>query len=310
MIGDLKDALKAWNPEPSRLLLGKLRADFHERGVSVQAPVLTNRHALALWYERLLESDVNLCRQYVAEVVSRHSDQAMGNILPSVEDFAQTLIDAERKMTTDYVEVCRRRFRVDLSNANERTKARLEHNAFVCTQTPCGRHLTTGHVYEAFGDRWICLSPACDLVPTQIGKAQSTMFGSWMPFMAVKLHPVARAGWESDPAGINSGRYVFIRRDQGGIECFRFTDQSNSVPEWRLFFAQHGGIFGGGGEPDGGLQFNAALTVVFEEETLGPKHGCARIVGQLRYEYALNLLVRLGGSLSRIGLGFLAGEQS
>ena len=310
LIGDLKGALNAWHPEPSRLLLGKLRADFHERGVSAQAPVLTNKRALTLWYQRLLESDENLCRQYVAEVVSRHSDQAMGNILPSVEDFTQRLIDAERSMTTDYVQLCSRRFRVDLSNSAERAKARLEHNAFVCTQAPCGRHLTTGHIFEAFDDRWICLSPACDLVPTQIGAAQSAVLGAWMPFMAVKLHPVANAGRERDRDGINSGRYVFIRRDQDGIECFRFTDHSNSVPEWRLIFARDGGIFDGGGGPDGCLQFNAALTVVLEEGTLGPKHGCARIVGQLRYEYALNLLVRLGGSLSRIGLGFLAGEQS
>ena len=310
LIGDLKDALNAWHPEPSRLLLGKLRADFHERGVSAQAPVLANKRALTLWYQRLLESDENLCRQYVAEVVSRHSDQAIGNILPSVEDFAQRLIVAERSVTTDFVGLCNRRFGVDLSNPNERTKARLEHNAFVCTQAPCGRHLTTGRIFQAFGECWICLSPACDLVPTQISKVQSAVFGSWMPFMAVKLHPVAKTGWEPDRDGINSGRYVFIRRDQDGIECFRFSNHSNSVPEWRLLFARDGGIFDGGGDPDGCLQFNAALTVILEEGTLGPKHGCAQIVGQLRYEYALNLLVRLGGSLSRIGLGFLAGEQS
>lgn len=310
LIGDLKGALNARHPEPSRLLLGKLRADFHERGVSAQAPVLNHKRALTLWYKRLLESDENLFRQYVAEVVSRHSDQAMGNILPGVEDFAQRLIDAERSMTTDFVELCSTRFRVDLGNSAERTKARLEHNAFVCTQAPCGRHLTTGHIFEAFGDCWICLSPACDLVPTQVGRVQSAVFGTWMPFMAVKLHPVARSRCERDRDGISSGRYVFMRRDQDGIDCFKFSDHSNSAPEWRLFFAGDGGIFDSDSNPDGCLQFNAAWTVLLDEGTLGPKHECARIVGQLRYEYALNLLVRLGGSLSRIGLDFLAGEES
>lgn len=310
LIGELKCALNAWHPEPSRLLLGKLRADFHERGVSAQAPVLNNKRALTLWYKRLLESDENLFRQHVAEVVSRHSDQAMGNILPSVEDFAQRLINAERSTATDYIELCSTRFRVNLGNSTERTQARFEHNAFVCTQAPCGRHLTTGHIFEAFGECWICLSPACDLVPTQVGRVQSTVFGTWMPFMAVKLHPVARSRCERDRDGISSGRYVFMRRDQDGIDCFRFSDHSNSAPEWRLFFAGDGGIFDSNGVADGCLQFNAAWTVLLEEGTLGPKHECARIVGQLRYEYALNLLVRLGGSLSRIGLDFLAGEES
>ena len=97
-------------------------------------------------------SDENLCRQYVAEVVSRHSDQAMANILPRVGDFAQRLIHAERSMTEDYVGLCGKRFRVDLNDSTEKVKALLEHNAFVCTKPPSGRHLTTGHIFEAFDD--------------------------------------------------------------------------------------------------------------------------------------------------------------
>ena len=307
LIGELKGALNAWNPEPSRLLLGKLRADVHEYGVTAQASVLTNRRALALWYKRLLESDEDLCRQYVAEVVSRHSDQAMGNILPRVEDFAQQLIHAERSMTEDYVELCCKRFQVDLNDSTEKTKALLEHNAFVCTKPPSGRHLTTGHIFEAFDNRWICLSPACDLVPTQIGKAQSAVLGEWLPFMAVRLHAVGNVPWKKDQDDISSGRYVFVHMDGDRIDCFRFSEHSNSAPEWRLFYAKDAGIFQTGEPADGRLQFAAASTVACDEGELAPKHGHARIVGQLRYEYALNLLHRLGGSLTRIGLDFLSG---
>ena len=307
LIGELKGALNAWKPEPSRLLLGKLRADVHEYGVTAHAPVLTNRRALTLWYKRLLESDENLCRQYVAEVVSRHSDQAMANILPRVEDFAQRLIHAERSMTEDYVGLCGKRFRVDLNDSTEKVKALLEHNAFVCTKPPSGRHLTTGHIFEAFDDLWICLSPACDLVPTQIGKAQSAVLGVWQPFMAVKLHAVGKVPWQKDGDDITSGRYVFVHRDGDRIDCFRFSEHSNSAPEWRLFYAKDAGIFQSGDKADGRLQFAAASTVACDEGELVPEHGCARIVGQLRYEYALNLLHRLGGSLTRIGLDFLSG---
>ena len=307
LIGELKGALNAWNPEPSRLLLGKLRADVHEYGVTAQAPVLTNRRALALWYKRLLESDENLCRQYVAEAVSRHSDQAMGNILPRVEDFAQRLINAERSKTEDYVGLCGTRFRVNLNDSSEEDKALREHNAFVCAKPPSGRHLTTGHIFEAFDNLWICLSPACDLVPNQIGEAQSAVLGGWLPFMAVKLHSVGKVPWKKDQDGINSGRYVFVHLDGDRIACFRFSEHSNSAPEWRLFYAKDTGIFETGDQADGRLQFAAASTVASDEGELAPKHGRARIVGQLRYEYALNLLHRLGGSLTRIGLDFLSG---
>ena len=310
LIGELKGALNAWKPEPSRLLLSKLRADVHEYGVAAQAPVLSNRRALTLWYKRLLESDENLCRQYVAEAVSRHSDQAMGNILPRVEDFVQRLIHAERSMTEDYVGLCGTRFRVDLNDSTEEDKALREHNAFVCAKPPSGRHLTTGHIFEAFDNLWICLSPACDLVPNQIGEAQSAVLGGWLPFMAVKLHAVGKVPWKKDQDGINSGRYVFVHLDGDGIACFRFSEHSNSAPEWRLFYAKDAGMFQPGDHADGRVHFAAASTVAYDEGELAPKHGCARIVGQLRYEYALNLLHRLGGSLTRIGLDFLSGVHA
>ena len=223
LIGELKHALNAWNPEPSRLLLGKLRADVHEHGVTAQTPVLTSRRALTLWYLRLLRADEDLHHQYVAEVVARHSDQVMSNILPKVEDFAERLIHSERALEEDHLRLCCKRFRVDLSKSAETDKALLEHNAFVCGKAPGGRHLTTGHIFDLCGRFWICLSPACDLVPSQVRKVQSDALGRWLPFMAVRLHSVVRVKWQEDGNGITSGRYVFVRRDGGDIDCFTRT---------------------------------------------------------------------------------------
>ena len=307
LIGELKHALCAWKPEPTRLLLGKLRADVHEHGVSAQTPVLTSKRALALWYLRLLRAEENIHHQFVAEVVARHSDQALSIILPKVEDFAQRLIQAERSIKEGYVELCRKRFGVDLSKATVAVEALLEHNAFVCARTPGGRHLTTGHIFELFDRFWICLSPACDLVPSQVGKAQLDALGRWLPFMAVRLHCVATKTWRKDRDGVTSGRYVFVRRDGGGIDCFSFSEHVNSTPEWRLFHAENVGVFVADGDANGCLRFAASSTIAGDAGQLEPRHGSARIVGQLRYEYALNLLHRLGGSLTRIGLDFLSG---
>ena len=243
LIGELKHALNAWNPEPSRLLLGKLRADVHEHGVTAQTPVLTSRRALTLWYLRLLRADEDLHHQYVAEVVARHSDQVMSNILPKVEDFVERLIHSERALEEDHLRLCCKRFRVDLRKSAETDKALLEHNAFVCGKAPGGRHLTTGHIFDLCGRFWICLSPACDLVPSQVRKVQSDALGRWLPFMAVRLHSVVRVKWQEDGNGITSGRYLFVRRDGGNIDCFSFSEHSNSNPEWRLYLAENGGVF-------------------------------------------------------------------
>ena len=309
LIAELTRALNAWSPEPSRLIFGKLRADVYEHGINAQTPVLASKHALALWYLRLLNTDENLRHQYVTEMVARHSDQIMGNILPTVEDFAQRLIRAEGSIERDGIQLCCKRFRVDLGNANEEGRALLEHNAFVCAKPPSGRHLTTGHIFEVYEELWICLSPACDLVPTQIAKVQSDVFGQWLPFMAVKLHALARERWRREPDAINSGRYVFVHRNGGHIDCFSFNEHINSAPHWRLFHADNLGILRPASDPAGGLQFSAACTFARDAGELAPEHGCARIIGQLRYEYALNLLHRLGGSLTRIGLDFLSGAD-
>ena len=63
-------------------------------------------------------------------------------------------------------------------------------------------------------------------------------------------------------------------------------------------FAKQGGLF---------VEKQSAIVLTRMEENGGGLSGfdChAEVVCQLRYEYALNLLQRLGGSLSRIGLDF------
>ena len=85
----------------------------------------------------------------------------------------------------------------------------------------------------------------------------------------------------------------------------RFSEHVNSTPEWRLFHAENVGVFVA--DEDGCLRFAASSTIAGDAGQLELRHGSARIVGQLRYEYALNLLHRLGGSLTRIGLDFLSG---
>lgn len=295
LFAELQKALEAWNPAPSRLFLAKLRAEMDEYGVVAQTEALERQHALAHWYARLLRSEGDERRWLIAESVGRHSDQLLNTILRRVETFASGLVEAEAAAAGEDVEErCRQHFSVDLSKEHSKKKAKREHNAFVSSKAPEGWHLTTGHVFLVDDNYWICLSPACDLVPGQ-GATRNASFGDRLPFMAVKLHPVA-TDVDHD---VNSNLYLFLTLD-GELRKFCFNSQGNdsTAPLWRIFYAERGGRL------DKEFKFKVSVMGAGSRRLVATVHP-SQVVAQLRYEYALNLLQKLGVSMTRIGLDFV-----
>ena len=294
LLGDLQSALEAWRPQPSRLFLAKLRAEMDEYGVMAQASALGNKHALAHWYGRLLKATGQERRWLIAETVSRHSDQLLSGILPRVEAFATRLVDRESSFG-DVDNLCKGHFAVDLGNGPSKIKAEREHNAYVCSKPPEGWHLTIGHVFIMNESYWVCLSPACDMVPSQLSGAQKAQFGDRLPFTAVRLQSVSD---NTIPKDIQSNRFLFLPLN-GEIKAFCFNDPSgeNSAPAWHTLYAENKGEFG----------HNFSFTAISTETgktRLVTRRNPSVVVSQLRYEYALNLMQRLGSSLTRIGLDF------
>ena len=299
LLADLQRALIHWNPRPSRLFLTKLRAEMDEYGVAAQGRALRNHHALAYWYYRLLvdgESDDRRWR--IAESVSRHSGQLLEGIQPRVEEFVSRLIQAEVS-SGDPVSICKDHFGVDLGNNQENVKAVHEHNAFVCSMDPAGWHLTTGHIFSMSGDHWMCLSPACDMVPSQLPSWQVKAFGERLPFIGIKLQKIRST---KIPTDVHSNRYVFLRLESE-VSAFCFNDPSDdgSAPSWQLLFAENRGRFSGD-------NFQLKVTYIEQGKTrLVSKRLQGKVVSQVRYEYALNLVQKLGVSLTRAGLDFSDG---
>ena len=296
VLHQLRRALIDWGPPPSQLVLTKLRAEIDEYGIAVQGRALGNRHASAYWYHGLLNQNAIDARRWrIAEVVSRHSDQLLSFILPGVVDFASCLVDAEVAAGAPE-EICKLHFGVDLDNVSDKTKAALEHNAFVCSMEPSGSHLTTGHVFTISNEQWLCLSPACDLVPSQIPAWSTDAFGERLPFVGVKLHEIRM---NTVPKDIHSNRFIFLRID-GQVKgyCFNEPSGESSVPRWHILFADNRGQFNAG-------SFQFTLDYVVAEKTRLAARRCkAEVIAQLRYEYAINLTQRLGLSLMRVGLDF------
>jgi hypothetical protein len=291
LMAEMLKALNDWRPPPSRLYLAKLRAEMDDQGMVAQDVALGHTHALAHWYDRLLKADARERQSRVAESVERHSDELIAAILPNVIHFANRLIEAEiASGEIDGLTV--KHFGVDLKNEDRKRQALLEHNAFVCSKPRVGWHLTTGHVFALDGNHWICLSPACDTVPSQLTKLQKESFGPRLPFSAVKLN---RLGGRPIPEDINSNRYVYLRIN-GEITCFGFDPMPGSAPYWRTLYAENEGKLND-------WSFDVLLTAV-EGDQLVFRKASAKVVSQLRYEYALNLIQRLGTSMTRVGLDF------
>lgn len=208
-------------------------------------------------------------------------------------------------MGEDAVALCERYFKVNLGDPATNELASTEHNVFVCSKPYEGYHLATGHIFRADGHYWVCLTPMCDLVP---GRGKYSIVGDAMPFIAVRL--------KSDDADkpskqILSGRVAMIK-DGTKIKSLMMGHESESSnPEWFTLYAANQGRFS-----DGKFQMYrlaADPTQAVAEDGASPKAGAlkvevveAELVTQLRYEYALSMMHKLGGSLTRVGLDFLA----
>ena len=218
-----------------------------------------------------------------------------------MEDFATRLVNSEDTTARSLTEICKDHFGVNLKKDSDWTKATLEHNVFVCSMEPVGSHLTTGHVFEMSDIHWLCLSPACDMVPSQISDWRTAALGKRLPFLAVKLHSISTTRVTKD---IHSNRFLFLRfKDQLSGFCFNDPSRAESSPQWDLLYAENRGEFTG-------KKFQFTVSRIEQGKTkLLSKRLEAKVVGQLRYEYALNLIQKLGVSLTRVGLDFAAGTR-
>ena len=304
VLHELREALLDWSPPPSRLFLTRLRAVIDEYGVTLQQPALGNRHAMAYWYFGLLRTEELGDRRWrITESVSRQSEQLLSLVMPHVEQFVTRLIEAE-VTAGDPIEICKDHFGVDFRTEKDKTQSILEHNAFVCSMEPNGSHLTTGHVFtmsDESNECWLCLSPACDMVPSQISKWRIDAFGERLPFVAVKLQKVKA---DRIPDGIDSNRFLFLSVE-GQVKTYCFNDRSGerSAPHWHTLFAKERGKLSG--------DFEFHVDYVGAGQTgLATTSYRAKVVSQLRYEYALNLTQMLGLSLMRIGLDFSKGVET
>jgi hypothetical protein len=161
------------------------------------------------------------------------------------------------------------------------------------------------HVVEEY---YICLTPACDLVPTQSNDWKKSL-GSLMPIKLIRLHESEtrfvsgkKCTDEKILSDLNSNDHLLLDI-KGEIKGFTILKAAGANPQWEQAF-----IFDKGTvtweESDA---FTTVHRIYFDDEkgTLSENITKCHVVAQLRYEYAINLLQKFGASQSRVGLDFI-----
>ncbi|UXT64175.1 hypothetical protein FY133_00745 [Agrobacterium tumefaciens] len=294
LIDDLLTALIDWKPQPSRLFLAKLRAQIDEFGVVAENSVMGSEYVLARWYESLLTGTEETRKTLIGESIDRHTEQLISNIRNKVEEFAAKLVEIDSKRSLSDENVIFDYFSIDLANSSNKRQAERDHNIFVSSKAPAGWHLNTGHVFECDGATWVCLSPACDLVPRPRPAYHEDIGPDVTSFIAVKLHD--KGNGLAAVEDIQSNRYVYIKIN-GAAKLYSFNQDPNANPYWSAMYALNQGKL------DDGMMFKVSR-VRKSDNALIATVADAKIVGQLRYEYALNLVQKLGGTFTRVGLDF------
>lgn len=318
LMAELEKALLDWKPTPSRLISAKYRYEISRFGAEVEETSLRQKHAYAKFYETICNpgSDelppehTELLRTYrLKNHVARQSEMLSFLVEDAVADYGRKIYQTDLTSGFTY----HKHYSVDLSKDADKKRAISEYNRYVCCLpsreneegTSAPEQLDSGHIFKLDDNWWVCATPACDLQPGQsIIAFNKGGDASLRPFTAIRLYPSGPDTLTNHH--INSGSYCYIEY-QGKIIGLGIRPAKDDVSspaiqkvEWRAFVAEHGGMI-----EDRTLSL-LEIQLEFKEQSMKSEQKEAEVVAKLRYEYALNYIQRIGASVSRIGLGYIA----
>jgi len=321
------NAIVASHPTPHRLLLTKMRSSIEQRGLIAEVDILRDIHVQTAWLEDFLNPKPKDETSAIVGAITRHWE-AIGDVL------REDLTDFSSDLRAQYqgIELGEVMKRSGLHGTIPNSQETLErYNNFVSTKPFDRGHLTTGHVFSftqrkkiqvhepnaddvpvvaAASDEqpvvleyWMCLSPACDMVPSQKGKDQPDgRTNQLLPFTAVRLHSIT----SSTAIGKATENLCVFLKIGNSIRAFSILKDADPMgsPEWEQMIASNRGIFD---------VKTKTLQVSSVTRFSGKVEACeveGKVIAQLRTEYAANLLQKFGAQLTRPGLGMYFKSRS
>ncbi len=292
LIDSLIKALTKRNASPMHLLMAKMRYELDEKGIEQAAKIISNRYAQAGWlYNLLKNSDDDSAHD---KAINLHWEQLATASRLELRNFSKRIMAVAKNMHPGDEKQFVKTFFRECMNQQDLTLGHL--NAFSCSMPISNSHLMTGTVLNIEGEKWVCITPACDLVPGQKTPQWESRIGqSYLVFKAVKLE-IAKL----ETANKNANRNDYIYLNTGTAPSAYELGSDN--PSWDTFYAADLGRY----DKEHSLTLFCAreCTVPGEETVLKMKELTAHAIAELRYEYALNLLHKFGSSQTRVGLDF------
>lgn len=320
------DALNDWTPHPHKLVLTKLRHEIDKNGISAAQNILNKELLQAAWFESLLLSEDNIDIGSW-DIIQRLLEELTYEIKDPLIEFV-TKLSKDLHKANQQGNISSKFIRNDILEKKLLQKA--HSNSFNCSKRIDGSHLTTGHILNINDNYWLCLTPMCDLVPNQ----KKLGYGDFMPVTLVQLYD-AKSAWTlsrsnlsktinkilpsssnidlpplkdsellnqiMDRASENNLLFLKLNDDENEISFFSFTAtlDGKSNPKSKEFLINNQGVF------NPSKEFSLFSSELCISNNIPIMAQCrAKVVAELRYEYALNLLQKLGFSKSRVGLDF------
>lgn len=310
LLNILQAAIEDWRPSPSRLMSSRIRAEISKQGASAEDNALSDKHAYWQYYQELRGAPLdtsplahkNRRKTLLESHAARHAERLLDLIGTKAVEFGMKVLETDPSEANPKRLGFSGHYAIKSSARAERDKARAHYNAHISTKQLSGWHLHPGHIFRIDQEKWVCLSPSCDLVPMQKTSAavRNSSAASVKPFVAVRLTPKPTyTGSE-----VNSNTLIFLK-EHDAINTYTVYPRGGEFgsPVWRLFMAADYGKFEIGDNRTAELELSYLSG---QGQQMQVQQVKAELVGQLRYEYALNLIQKLGVEFTRIGLDFSA----
>lgn len=328
----LLEAMEFWRPHPHKLILSKLRNEVECKGISASSNILNKRYLQAAWLKELIQSKTTYESKTAAwSTVSKLWEELATEIKDDLGDFTINLLESLKLADTDENKLLS--YFVPEKNEGDELEQVKHANCFSCSRKISTHHIITGHVLKIKNNFWLCLTPICDLVPDQKvreGTDEEQDIKPLMPVTLVQMYDAKEAlkltresMWSSlkqlkgnlpelsEPEILqqiinysSQNNLLFIQPDgpEGDIRILSFTVglDGKANPKAKQYYIENQGIF------DCDKKIKLHLSEPCDKGTsLTVKPHDGVVVAELRYEYALNLMSRLGFAKSRVGLDFI-----
>ncbi len=316
----LLEALSDSRPHPHKLILSKLRHEIESNGSFAASNIINKKLLQAAWLKELLKEGNNetTIKTSAWQAVTKLWEELAYEIKNGLDEFTINLVNSLLKLDAplDYF--------IEKETLENESDQVIHANCFSCSKKISTHHLVTGHILKFDDNHWLCLTPMCDLVP-----GQKETSNDLISVTLVKMYDAQTALNNSrenmrKSLGIPSipelskdevikeilrystqNNLIFIRPEDGDgnikMLSFTFGLDGKANPKARDYYVENQGIFD-----------SKTRTVSIKYAEPGSsgnemiiKDKKAEVVAELRYEYALNLLGKLGVSKSRVGLDFI-----